>query len=143
MGRLTGLLAARTRGALSVTLVLCAAPLWVSSGVHFYLYDIAYRYVGTLDWLFLVQASSAAAVGLALVIVHRGAVALAALGLMAGTILGFVLVLTVGLFGFTLTFISGWAIVTLVAESVAVLVLAAVVARLFVAGTPVTVVTAN
>jgi hypothetical protein len=50
-------------------------------------------------------------------------VLVAALGLMAGTIVGFILVATVGLFGFTLPVITGWAVVALATESAAIVAL--------------------
>ena len=90
-----------------------AALLVVSSGaIHFYLWDIAYRHVATLGPLFLVQGISAVIVALALVLLRWGVVIVAALGLMVGTLIGFVLVLTTGLFGFKLGFVSGWATLT-------------------------------
>jgi hypothetical protein len=42
---------------------------------------------------------------------------------MVGTLIGFVLVLTTGLFGFKLGFVSGWATLTVVAECMATVVL--------------------
>jgi hypothetical protein len=124
------MLLSRASGINRLGAALGALLLLVSSGVHFYLYDIAYQDVATLGPLFLVQASSAIALALLLVLWPRGLVVLGAFGLMAGTIVGFILVRTLGLFGFTLTFTSGWALLTLVAESVATLVLFLVVARL-------------
>jgi hypothetical protein len=67
----------RTRDGRLWLLYLTDAGLLLASGlIHLHLWDIAYRHVKTLDVL------------------------------MAGTIIGFVLVRTVGLFGFHLTFIS-------------------------------------
>ncbi|HTW98240.1 MAG TPA: hypothetical protein VMD59_05650 [Acidimicrobiales bacterium] len=121
------LLLARATGPLPTGLVLSgAALLLVSSAIHLHLWEIAYRSVPTLGPLFLVQAFSAILVALALAVLRVTALILAALGLVLGTICGFALVLTVGLFNFKLGFISTEAAVALAAEStdVAVLVLA-------------------
>ena len=108
-----------------VILMVVAGLLVASSGaIHLYLWDIAYRNVATLGSLFLLQFVSSLVVAVALVVVRRGYVLAAALGLMVGTLAGFVLVITTGLFGFTLGFVSGWAILSLVAEGAAVVVLA-------------------
>jgi hypothetical protein len=117
-------LTARRKRPATQALMILAAALVVSSGaIHFYLWDIAYRHVATLGPLFLLQAISAVILALALVLLRWGVVIVAALGLMIGTLIGFVLVLTTGLFGFKLGFVSGWATLTLVAESLATVVL--------------------
>jgi hypothetical protein len=109
-----------------VVLMVVAALLVASSGaIHLYLWDIAYRHVDTLGPLFLLQFVSAVIVALALIVVRRGFVLAAALGLMVGTLVGFALVITTGLFGFKLGFVSGWATLSLVAESMAVVLLVA------------------
>jgi hypothetical protein len=117
-------LTARGKRPVTQVLMILAALLVVSSGaIHFYLWDIAYRHVATLGPLFLLQGISAVIVALALVLLRWGVVIVAALGLMVGTLIGFVLVITTGLFGFKLGFVSGWATLTLVAESLATVVL--------------------
>jgi hypothetical protein len=89
-------------------LYLVDAGLLVTSGlIHLHLWDIAYRNVGTLDVLFLVQTALCILVALALLITRHLLVVLGAAALMAGTIVGFVLARTVGIFGFHLTFSSG------------------------------------
>jgi hypothetical protein len=97
----------------------------VSGFVHVHLWDIAYRHVATLGPLFLVQAIAALVLAVLLALTRRGAVVVAALGLMAGTIVGFILVLTVGLFGFTLHEITNYAVIAVVVEGLAVVLLAA------------------
>jgi hypothetical protein len=97
-----------------------AALLVVSGAIHLNLWDIAYRHVATLGPLFLLQAISAFVMALALAALRRGYLVVAALGLMIGTIVGFILVLTVGLFGFKLGFVSTEASITLAAECAAV-----------------------
>jgi hypothetical protein len=99
------------------TILAVAAVLMAGSGlVHLYLWHLAYRHVATLGPLFLVQAVAALVLAVIVIATRRGIVIVAALGLMAGTIVGFILVATVGLFGFTLTVITGWADLALATE---------------------------
>lgn len=87
------------------------------------LWDIAYRNVGTLDVLFLVQTALCILLALALLITRNLLVVLGAAALMAGTIVGFVLARTVGIFGFHLTFSSGLAWTVLIVEGAGVVML--------------------
>ena len=113
----------RTSGALWL-LYLCDAGLLVASGlIHLHLWDIAYRHVRTLDVLFLVQVAACLLAAVALLVFRHLIVVLGAAALMAGTIVGFVLARTVGIFGFHLTFSSGLAYTVLVVEAVAVILL--------------------
>jgi hypothetical protein len=106
-------------------LYLCDAGLLVASGlIHLHLWDIAYRHVKTLDVLFLVQVIVALLLAVALLLTRRVTVVLASLLLMAGTIVGFFLARSVGIFGFKLTFTSGLANTVLIIEIVAVVLLA-------------------
>jgi hypothetical protein len=101
-----------------------AAALMVASGlVHVYLWHLAYRHVATLGPLFLVQAVAAFVLAVVLAASRRGVFLVAGIGLMAGTIVGFILVTTVGLFGFTLKTITGWADLALAAEAGAIVAL--------------------
>jgi hypothetical protein len=106
-------------------LILDAALLVVSGAIHLDLWNIAYRHVHILGPLFLLQVIAAFVLAVVVLATRHVLAVAAALGLVLGTIAGFILVLTVGLFGFKLTFISTEAWVTLVAEIVAVLALAA------------------
>jgi hypothetical protein len=106
-------------------LYICDAGLLVASGlIHLHLWDIAYRHVKTLDVLFLVQVILALLAAAALLATRRLIVVLASLLLMAGTIVGFFLARSVGIFGFKLTFSSGLANTVLIIEFVAVVLLA-------------------
>jgi hypothetical protein len=110
-----------------ITWVLCIidAGLLVASGsIHLHFWDIAYRHVKTLGPLFLVQVVAAFVIAAAILATRHLLAVAAGLLLMAGTIVGFILVRTVGLFGFTLTFTSGLAATVLVIEIVAVVLLA-------------------
>jgi len=116
---------ARTSGGATWLLYLADAGLLVASGlIHLHLWDIAYRHVATLDVLFLVQVALCALAAVALLVTRHLLVVLAAAALMAGTIVGFVLARTVGIFGFKLTFSSGLADTVLAVEAAGVLMLA-------------------
>jgi hypothetical protein len=113
-----------TRVALLWLLYLCDAGLLVASGlIHLHLWDIAYRHVKTLDVLFLVQVAACLLAAVALLATRWLLVVAGAAVLMAGTIVGFVLARTVGIFGFHLTFSSGLAYTVLIVEAVAVVML--------------------
>jgi len=112
------------RSRLMWVLYVCDAALLVTSGlIHLHLWDIAYRHVKTLDVLFLVQVALALLAAAALLASRHRLVVLGAAALMAGTIIGFLLVRTVGIFGFRLTFSSGLAYAVLVVEAAAVVLL--------------------
>jgi hypothetical protein len=103
---------------------VCDAGLLIASGlIHLHLWDIAYRHVKTLDVLFLVQVVLTLLAAAVLLIARRPLVAAGCALLMAGTIAGFVLARTVGIFGFRLTFISTEAYAVLVIEAVAIVML--------------------
>ena len=106
-------------------LYVCDAGLLVTSGlIHLHLWDIAYRHVKTLDVLFLVQVAACLLAALTLLVTRQLLVTVGALALMAGTIVGFLLARSVGIFGFKLTFSSGLAYTVLVVEAAGVVMLA-------------------
>ena len=110
--------------------VVAAALLMVCSGlIHIHLWDIAYRHVATLGPLFLVQAIAALVLSVVLVATRLVVVALACIVLMLGTVGGFILADTVGIFGFKLPVVTGWAYEAVVAEVLSALVLAVLVVR--------------
>jgi hypothetical protein len=115
----------RSSSGLMWLLYLADAGLLVASGlIHLHLWDIAYRHVATLDVLFLVQVALCALAAVALLVTRHLLAVLAAAALMAGTIVGFLLARTVGIFGFKLTFSSGLANTVLVVEVAGVILLA-------------------
>jgi hypothetical protein len=113
-----------TRRGLGVLgLCLLEAALLITSGIiHLYLADTAYRHVKTLGPLFVVQFISAVLVAVALLATRHVLVALAAVALMAGTIVGFILARTVGIFDFTLPYSTWLANEVLVVEAAAVII---------------------
>ena len=72
----------------------------------------------------LVQVALCLLAALILLVTRRLLVVLGATTLMAGTIVGFLLARSVGIFGFRLTFSSGLAYTVLVVEAAAVVMLA-------------------
>jgi hypothetical protein len=112
------------RSALLWLLYLCDAGLLVASGlIHLHLWDIAYRHVKTLDVLFLVQVAACLLAAVLLLLTRHLVVVAGAALLMAGTMVGFVLARSVGIFGFRLTFSSGLAWTVLIVEAAAVVML--------------------
>jgi hypothetical protein len=108
------------------TLLIIDAGLLITSGsIHLDLWNIAYRHVNVLGPLFLLQVISAFVIAAGLLVTRHILAVLAALGLVVGTIIGFILVITVGLFNFKLPFISTEAWITLVVEIVATVTLTA------------------
>ena len=106
-------------------LFLCDAGLLVASGlIHLHLWDIAYRHVKTLDVLFLVQVVACLLLAVVLLVTRHLLAVAAAWLLMAGTIVGFILARTVGIFGFKLTFSTGLANTVLIVEAAALIMLA-------------------
>ncbi|HEX4434342.1 MAG TPA: hypothetical protein VH012_05905 [Acidimicrobiales bacterium] len=110
--------------------VVAAAVLMICSGlIHIHLWDIAYRHVATLGPLFLVQAIAALVLAVVLVAARVVVAALACIVLMLGTVVGFILADTVGIFGFTLPAVTGWAYEALVSELLSAVLLAVLVLR--------------
>ena len=104
--------------------VVSGALVATTGGIHLYLWNLAYQSVPTIGPLFLVQFSVAVITAVLLVLWRKGLMLLVGFGLMIGTVIGFVLALSTGLFGFKLTFWTGWAYFAIIDELVAALVLA-------------------
>jgi hypothetical protein len=118
----------RQRPAWLWVLLVGDAGLLIASGIiHFHLWDMpgGYRHVKTLDWLFLVQVIAAILLALTLLVTRHLLVVAASALLMAGTIVGFILARTVGIFGFKLPYSTGLANTVLVIEIAAIVLLAA------------------
>jgi hypothetical protein len=122
--------ARRRNDVVALVAVAAAAVLMICSGlIHIHLWDIAYRHVATLGPLFLVQAVAALVLAVVLVVTRVVVVALGCILLMLGTVVGFILADTVGIFGFTLPAVTGWADEALISELLSAVVLAVLVAR--------------
>jgi len=112
-------------------LIVIGAVLTVLSGLlHLKLWNgpPPYRLVPTIGPLFLLQAISAVALGLILLVTQRLFFVLACFGLMVGTALGLYLSVHVGLFGFQDSFGAPYATSTFVLELIGagVLLIAAI-----------------
>jgi hypothetical protein len=112
-------------------LILVGALLTVLSGViHLKLWggDTGYNTIPTIGPLFLVQAISAVATGLAMAVSRRLFFVLAGMGLLAGTALGLFITVQYGLFGFQESWGAPYARSSLIEEIVgAVLLLVAAI----------------
>ena len=114
----------------AVGAAVAAAVLMICSGlIHIHLWSIAYRHVATLGSLFLVQAVAALVLAVMLVVTRVVAVALACMALMVGTVVGFILAVSVGIFGFTLQIVTAWAYEALGAELLSTVLLGVLVLR--------------
>jgi len=110
-------------GQMWILYVICAGLLVASGAIHFHLWELAYRHVKTLNVLFLVQAIGTVLAALVLLVTRHFLIAVGSALLMAGTIAGFLLAKTVGIFGFKLPYITTEAWIVLVIEAVAVVLL--------------------
>ena len=112
------------RSPLVIVLCIVGAALLVTSGlIHLHLERGPYQHVKTINWLFIVQFVSCLVVALALVVTRHFLVAFAGAALLAGTIIGFIISRTRGIFGFHLTFSSTLANEALVVEAAGVVLL--------------------
>jgi hypothetical protein len=112
-------------------LILVGAVLTVLSGlIHLKLWggDTGYNTIPTIGPLFLVQAISGVAIGLAMAVSRRLFFVLAGIGLLGGTALGLFITVRYGLFGFQESWGAPYAKSSLIGEIVgAVLLLVAAV----------------
>jgi hypothetical protein len=109
-----------------VVLGLCivdAALLVVSGVLHLHLAMTAYRHVSTLNWLFVVQFASTVVAALVLLVTRHPLVAIGSALLMAGTIVGYILSRTSGIFGFSYDKWTTDAVTSLIVETAAIIVL--------------------
>jgi hypothetical protein len=106
-----------------IGLCVVDAALMVTSGIiHLHLQQTAYQHVKTLGPLFIVQFVLCLVIAAALLVTRHILVALAGVALMAGTIVGFILARTVGIFNFKLPYSTTLANQVLVVEAAAVVV---------------------
>jgi hypothetical protein len=102
--------------------VIDAALMITSGAIHLHLQQTAYQQVKTIGPLFVVQFISCLVIAAALLVTRHILVAFAGVGLMAGTILGFILARTVGIFNFKLPYSTTLAKQVLVVEIAAVVI---------------------
>jgi hypothetical protein len=107
-------------------LILAGAVLTVLSGLlHLKLWggETGYKTLPTIGPLFLVQAISGVAIGLAMAVSRRLLFVLAGIGLLAGTAIGLVITVQHGLFGFQETWGAPYAKSSLAEEIIGAVVL--------------------
>jgi xanthine/uracil permease len=113
----------RQRSVAVIGLCLLEAGLMITSGlIHLHLEQTAYRHVKTIGPLFIVQTIACFVLAATLLVTRHILIALASTLLLAGTIVGFILVRTVGLFNFKLPYSTTLANQVLCVEIVGVVV---------------------
>lgn len=115
--------AARPRSTSMVMIVVAAGLLVTSAALHLDLWSSGYRSIPTIGPLFLVQGIVTPIVALVLVVTRRLIAVVASIATMSGTIGGFVLAATVGLFGFHDGFAAPFASLSFVVEVMAAVLL--------------------
>ena len=102
--------------------------IW-SSYIHFHLWEhLGYRHIPTIGALFLVQSAAGALVGLAVLAVRRVWAGLLGMGFALVTLVGFLISVNRGLFGFKDASSAPFAHQALVIEVATIIVLAIAVA---------------
>ena len=114
--------------AANVLLVAAAAAVAVSAAVHLHLWQDGYRHIPTIGPLFLLQVVAGFALAVCLAALRRVWIAVVTFGFVCSTVGGFLLSVTVGLFGFTDTWSAPFAGMAFAYEIAAVVLLAAGVA---------------
>jgi hypothetical protein len=111
------------RSAATAILVPAAALLMVSGALHLDLWSSGYRGIPTIGPLFLAQGIATFVIAAVLLMTRWLAAVVVALGVMVGTVGGFILAGTVGLFGFYDGFAAPHASVSFAAEVTAIVLL--------------------
>jgi hypothetical protein len=88
------------RSPTNALVVLGAVLLGISAGIHAHLWDTGYRHIATIGVLFGLQAVSGLVVAVAVVAWRRVGTSLLGAGFAASTLVGFLLSVNGGLFGF-------------------------------------------
>jgi len=113
----------RQHSAAVIGLCVIQAGLLVTSGlIHLHLEQTAYRHVKTIGPLFIVQFVSCLVLAAAVLVTRHTLALVASVLLAAGTIVGFVLARTVGIFNFKLPYSTTLANQVLVVEIAAIVV---------------------
>jgi hypothetical protein len=111
------------RAAITLALVVGAALVATTAGIHLHLWAAGYRDIPTIGPLFLFQGIAGAILAVALVAWRRLVTVVAGAGFMIATIGGLLLSVYVGLFGFTDTLAAPFAGLSLAVESAGTAVL--------------------
>jgi hypothetical protein len=111
------------RSAATFILAMAAALLVVSAVLHLDLWSSGYRSIPTIGWLFLAQGIATPIIALVLLLTRWLVAVIIALATMVGTLGGFILATTVGLFGFRDGFAAPFASITFETEIAAIVLL--------------------
>ncbi len=111
-------------------LVVAAVLVAISASLHLRLWSTGYDTIATIGPLFLLQGVSGLVMAVLLAALRNIWVALPATALMGGTVVGFLLSVEVGLFGFSDTFAAEYATLLIAVELAAVVLLVAASALL-------------
>ena len=114
------------RAGITLGIVSGSGLLAASSGIHLELWFTGYRTIPTIGPLFLVQVIAGALLALLLLLSRRLFIVVAAAGFMIATIVGLLLSISVGLFGFMDTLAAPFAGLSLSIEVAGAAVLAVV-----------------
>jgi len=117
---------AARRAGITLGIVVGSGLLAASSGIHLELWSMGYRTIPTIGPLFLVQVIAGALLAVLLLFSRRLLMVVAAAGFMIATIVGLLLSIYVGLFGFMDTLAAPYAGLSLGVESAGTVVLAIV-----------------
>jgi hypothetical protein len=117
---------AARRAGIALGIVVGSGLLAASSGIHLALWSMGYRTIPTIGPLFLVQVIAGGLLAVLLLVSRRLLMVVAAAGFMIATIVGLLLSIYVGLFGFTNTLAAPYAGLSLGVESAGAVVLAGV-----------------
>ena len=117
---------AARRAGITLGIVIGSGLLAASSGIHLELWSMGYRTIPTIGPLFLVQVIAGAFLAALLLFSRRLLIVVAAAGFMIATIVGLLLSIYVGLFGFMDTLAAPYAGLSLGIESTGAAVLAVI-----------------
>ncbi len=120
-----------------VAFVVGGALIIWSSYIHFHLWqDLGYRHIPTIGALFLVQSTVGVLVGLTVLVFRRVWAGLLGIGFALATLLGFLVTVTHGLFGFKDAWSAPFAHQAFAVEVATILVLALAVVLCLVGAAP-------
>lgn len=102
-----------------------AAALAGSAAIHFHLWSTGYRHIHVIGPLFLLQAIGGVLLAVAVAVLRQPVAAAAGALFAAGTAVGLVVSVEVGLFGFRDSYAAPYATLSLVAEGAAFVLLGA------------------
>ena len=102
-----------------------AAALAGSAAIHFHLWSTGYRHLHIIGPLFLLQAIGGVLLAVAVAALRQPVVAAAGALFAAGTVVGLIVSVEIGLFGFRDSYAAPYATLSLVAEGAAFVLLGA------------------